>query len=253
MNLLLHGLEAPDVDPGNSLRFRLSEIGDKERVDVILTNPPFGGEEEAGILANFPEDRRTTETTLLFLQLIMRKLKRGGKGRAGVVVPHGALFGDGIAARIKADLLDHFNLHTIVRLREGVFAPYTDIPTNLIFFDTTGPTKDIWFYEQPLPEGRRKYSKTRPFQYEEFLGCLDWWKARKEGPQAWKVKADGLIQRDAQGRVVVVNLDLKNPHAREAIDHRPPLEIVESVILKEQEALAILDEIKKLLTLESSR
>ena len=135
MNLLLHGLESPDIDPGNGLRFRLAEIGEGERVDVILTNPPFAGEEEAGILTNFPDDRRTAETALLFLQVIMRRLKRGGRGRAAVVVPNGLLFGDGIAARIKGDLLGSFNLHTVVRLPEGVFAPYTDIPTNLLLSD----------------------------------------------------------------------------------------------------------------------
>ena len=244
MNLLLHGLEAPVVDPGNSLRFKLTEIGEKDRVEVILTNPPFGGEEEGGILTNFPDDRRTPETALLFLQLIMRRLKKAGKGRAGVVVPNGTLSGDGVAARIKADMLEHLNLHTVVRLREGTFAPYTDIPTNLIFFDTTGPTRDIWFYEQPLPEGRKKYSKTQPLQYEEFADCLAWWSDRQEGPQAWKVRAANLIQRDDQGRVTAVNLDQKNPHAKEAIDHRPPAEIVEGIIAKEREVLAILDEIR---------
>ncbi|MGD0088430.1 MAG: class I SAM-dependent DNA methyltransferase, partial [Planctomycetota bacterium] len=117
MNLLLHGLEAPQIDPGNALRFPLNEIGDRDRVDVILTNPPFGGEEERGILGNFPEDKQTAETALLFLQLIMRKLRRHPEpGRAGLVVPNGTLFGDGICARIKADLLKEFNLHTIVRL-----------------------------------------------------------------------------------------------------------------------------------------
>lgn len=146
MNLLLHGLEAPEIDPGNALRHRLSQIGERERVEVILSNPPFGGEEEAGILSSFPDDRRTTETALLFLQLIMRRLKRKGKGRAAVVVPHGVLFGDGVAARIKADLLEKFNLHTIVRLPEGVFAPYTDIASNLLFFDTSGPTDDIYYW-----------------------------------------------------------------------------------------------------------
>jgi type I restriction enzyme M protein len=161
MNLLLHGLEAPDIDPGNALRFRLSEMGDKDRVDVILTNPPFGGEEETGILTNFPEDRRATETSLLFMQLIMRRLRRGGKGRAAVVVPNGFLFGDGIAARIKADLLGQFNLHTIVRLPEGVFAPYTLITTNILFFDTSGPTENIWYWEHQIAKGRRKYSKTQ--------------------------------------------------------------------------------------------
>lgn len=246
MNLLLHGLEAPDIDPGNALRFRLNEIGERERVNVILTNPPFGAEEEAGILSNFPEDKRTAETALLFLQLIMRKLKRGGKGRAGVVVPHGALFGDGVAARIKADLLEQFNLHTVIRLPEGVFAPYTDIATNLIFFDTTGPTKNIWYWEQCVVEGRRKYSKTQPLQYEEFADCLAWWKKRKQSSQAWKVKASDVIKRSADGRVLEVNLDIKNPHAEKAIDHRPPKEIVRSAIAKEMEAVRMLEELREL-------
>jgi type I restriction enzyme M protein len=246
MNLLFHGLEAPQIDSGNALRFRLAEIGERDRVEVILTNPPFGGEEEAGILTNFPEDRRTAETALLFLQLIMRKLKRSGHGRAGVVVPNGTLFRDGVAARIKSDLLTQFNLHTVIRLPQGVFAPYTDIQTNLIFFDTSGPTDEIWYWEQLAPEGRRKYSKTQPFQYQEFADCLAWWKHREEGPRAWKIRARDLIKLDEEGRVVEVDLDLKNPHSKEAIDHRPPVEIVASAISKEQEILAILDQIKTL-------
>ena len=234
----------PRIDPGNSLRFRLAEIGEDQRVNVILTNPPFGGEEEVGTLNNFPEDRRTAETALLFLQLIMRRLKRAGRGRAAVVVPHGTLFGDGISARIKADLLEKFNLHTVVRLREGVFAPYTDIPANLIFFDTSGPTKDIWYYELPLPEGRKKYSKTAPMAYEEFSGCLAWWNNREEDERAWKVSAADLIQRDAQGRVTGCNLDIKNPHSGEVADHRAPTEIVDAIIAQEKRILGIMDEIK---------
>lgn len=247
MNLLLHGLEAPEIEFGNALRFKLTEIGERDRVEVILTNPPFGGEEEAGILTNFPDDRRTAETALLFLQLIMRRLKRGGHGRAGVVVPHGILFGDGIAARIKADLLEQFNLHTIVRLPEGTFAPYTDIPTNIVFFDTSGPTRDIWYWQQPLPEGRRKYSKTLPLQYEEFASCLAWWPNRSESAHSWKVYGPDLIKRDEHGRVVAVDLDLKNPHAHEAIDHRQPEEIMESAIAKEKEVLDALSELTSLL------
>ena len=244
MNLLLHGLDAPQIDPGNSLRFRLTEIGETERVNVILTNPPFGGEEETGIRNNFPEDRRSEETALLFLQIIMRRLKRAGQGRAGVVVPNGTLFGDGVAARVKSDLLSHFNLHTVVRLPEGVFAPYTDIPTNLIFFDTSGPTKCIWYYEQPRPEGRRKYSKTVPLTYEEFADCLTWWNHREENERAWRVDVQGLVRCDEQGRVTACNLDLKNPHVGETADHRSPVEIVEGIIDKERRVLAIMDEIK---------
>jgi type I restriction enzyme M protein len=144
MNLLLHGMDYPRISPGNSLDVKLSELGDRDRVDIILTNPPFGGEEERGIQNNFPADKQTSETALLFLQLIMRKLRRQPKpGRAGVVVPNGTLFGDGVCARIKEELLKEFNLHTVVRLPNGVFAPYTSIPTNLLFFDRSGPTRDV--------------------------------------------------------------------------------------------------------------
>lgn len=186
MNLLLHGLEAPQIAYGNTLERRVSEIGHSERVDVILTNPPFGGEEEAGIKANFPANMQTAETALLFLQFIMRKLRVAGfgaerGGRAAVVVPNGTLFGDGVCAVIKEEMLKEFRLHTIVRLPQGVFAPYTDIPANLLFFERGGPTQDIWFYELPLPEGRKKYSKTAPLQFEEFTPALAWWNQREEG------------------------------------------------------------------------
>jgi type I restriction enzyme M protein len=246
MNLLLHGLEAPDIDPGNALRFRLSEIGERDRVEVILTNPPFGGEEETGILTNFPDDRRTAETVLLFLQLIMRRLRRGGNGRAAVVVPHGVLFGDGVGARIKADLLERFNLHTVVRLPEGVFAPYTDIATNLIFFDTSSPTGEIDYWEQPAPKGRKKYSKTAPLQSEELADLTAWWETRGDDPRAWRVNGPALIERDEAGQVKAVNLDLKNPRAKEAEDHRSPAEIVDTAVAKEREVLAILHELRAL-------
>src|SRR5207302_185034 len=164
-----------------------TEIKDSERMDIILTNPPFGGEEERGIQSNFPEDKQTAETALLFLQLIMRKLRATPTpGRVGVVVPNGTLFGDGVCARIKQELLTKFNLHTIVRLPNGVFAPYTSIPTNLLFFDRSGPTREVWYYEQPLPEGRRQYTKTQPLQYEELADCLAWWQKREENERAWK-------------------------------------------------------------------
>jgi type I restriction enzyme M protein len=241
MNLLLHGLEAPRIDHGNALRHRLTELGDKERVDVILTNPPFGGAEEKGIQDNFPEDKRSAETALLFLQLIMRKLRRAPKpGRAAVVVPNGTLFGDGVCARIKEDLLKNFNLHTIVRLPNGVFAPYTSIPTNILFFDRSGPTKQVWYYEHSLPEGRKNYTKTQPIQFEEFTECLQWWKKRVENDRAWKVPAAELLANGC-------NLDRKNPSAKEDITHLPPHELAASILKKERRIAEIMEGIQKLL------
>ena len=251
MNLLLHGLEYPEIDPDNALRFPLREIGDRDRVDIIMTNPPFGGEEERGILSNFPEDKQTAETALLFLQLIMRKLRRpvGGSkgGRCGMVVPNGVLFGDGICARIKEELLKEFNLHTIVRLPNGVFAPYTSIPTNLLFFDRSGPTKDIWYYEQPLPEGRKNYTKTQPMQFEEFATCLEWWHNREENERAWKVAAKDVLKYDEQGALVSVNLDIKNPNAKEDFEHLPPEQLADDILKKEQRIAELMAEIKNVL------
>lgn len=215
MNLLLHGLEAPQIAYGNTLERRINEIGHSERVDVILTNPPFGGEEEVGIKANFPPNMQTSETTLLFLQYIMRKLRVAGApiqgngrtsvrgGRAAVVVPNGTLFGDGVSALIKEEMLKEFRLHTVVRLPQGVFAPYTDIQANLVFFERGGPTDTIWYYELSPPEGRKKYSKTAPLQFEEFSPVIDWWNKREEGPQSWKVdfaakRADALAAATPQ-------------------------------------------------------
>jgi type I restriction enzyme M protein len=242
MNLLLHGLEFPQIDSENSLRFPLREIGETQRVDVILTNPPFGGEEERGILGNFPEDRQTSETTLLFLQLITRKLRRApAPGRAGVVVPNGALFGDGVAARIKEELLREFCLHTIVRLPNGVFAHYTNIPTNLLFFDRCGPTKEVWYYELALPEGRKNYTKTKPLQFEEFPDCLAWWRNRAEGERAWRVAAEQIAGNG-------YNLDIKNPNGKKDLEQLPPEELVESILAKEERIVEIMDEIKWLLT-----
>jgi len=251
MNLLLHGLEYPSIAYGNTLARKVTEIGDRDRFDVILTNPPFGGEEEAGIKNNFPADKQTSETALLFLQLIMRLLKRpeknnGVPGRAAVVVPNGTLFADGVCARIKEQLLKEFNLHTIVRLPNGVFAPYTSIPTNLIFFDRDGPTKEIWYYELPPPEGRKNYTKTKPMQFEEFANCTKWFgkKRRDENEHAWKVSADKVLKYDDNGDLASVNLDIKNPHSAEALEHLPPEELAAGIMAKEQQIISIVEEIK---------
>jgi len=251
MNLLLHGLEYPEIDYDNALRFPLREIGDKDRVDIIMTNPPFGGEEEPGIRGNFPEDKQTSETALLFLQLVMRKLRRpvGGYkgGRCGMVVPNGVLFGDGVCARIKEELLKQFNLHTIVRLPNGVFAPYTDIETNLIFFDRPGPTSEIWYYEHPLPEGRNRYTKTKPLQFDEFADCLAWWKNRGGDGRAWKVPADDILKYDESGSLASANLDIKNPNTSDKSEQVPPEQLLDSIMIKEKRIAEVMAEIRQLL------
>jgi len=157
-----------------------------------------------------------------------------------------ALSADGVAARIKAELLTDFRLHTILRLPNGVFAPYTDIPSNIIFFERGGPTRDIWYYELPLPEGRRGYTKTMPLRYEEFADCLGWWGARAESERAWRVDAETIIRRDAGGAILGCNLDVKNPHAAEAVAHLAPAELLARLTARENEVAALLGEIAEL-------
>lgn len=261
MNLLLHGLNYPKIDSGNSLRFPLKDIGDSERVDIVLANPPFGGEEEKGILNNFPDDKQTTETALLFLQLIMRKLKRKKPtqegGRAAIVVPHGTLFAPGIAARVKKQLVEEFNLHTIVRLGEGIFAPYTNIPCNLLFFEARetnhgnqanpnnhGLDNVIWYYELLPPADKKKYSKTKPIQFEEFDEIKKWWHKRKENDNAWKVKIADIIQNDENGKLINVNLDIKNPNRKGDFEYIEPTELVSSIMDKEKRVMQLMKEIE---------
>jgi type I restriction enzyme M protein len=195
MNLLLHGVEFPDIERKNSLATAINLMGSRDQVAVVLTNPPFGGEEEVKIKENFDPKMQTAETTLLFIQLIMRSLKVKPKpGRAGIVVPNGTLFGDGVCAKVKEKLLTEYNLHTIVRLPNGVFSPYTSIPTNLLFFEASQPTQEIWYYEVGLPTDRKTFTKTKPMQDSDFEECLAWWDNREEGDpsgicqaaRAWK-------------------------------------------------------------------
>jgi type I restriction enzyme M protein len=240
MNLALHGIEQPAIVRDNALAYPVTQIRAADRVDVVLTNPPFGGEEEKAIQTNFPEATRTAETALLFVQLVERMLKPGG--RCGMVVPNGFLFGDGIAARVRERLLRECQVHTVVRLPSGAFAPYTDIPTNLIFFEKTGRTRDVWFYEIPMPEGRKKYSKTRPMRFEEFAGCQAWWggvsrEGRVESEQAWRVPI-GEIESNG------FNLDSRNPNRPTDLAHRPPRELATELIENEREIMRLLNAIE---------
>jgi len=217
-NLLLHGIDVPSsVRHDNTLSRPLRDWSPKERVDCIVTNPPFGGMEEDGIESNFPAEFRTRETADLFLVLIMKLLKPGG--RAGLVLPDGTLFGEGVKTRIKKALLTECNLHTIVRLPNGVFNPYTGIRTNLLFFTKGAPTTEVWYYEHPYPPGAKSYNKGKPIRIEEFESEKAWWTNRVENEQAWRV---GIDQIRAGG----YNLDLKNPKKPDEgpgdIDHLLP-------------------------------
>jgi type I restriction enzyme M protein len=233
-NLLLHGIDVPSsVRHDNTLARPLRDWSPKERVDVIVTNPPFGGMEEDGIEANFPTEFRTRETSDLFLVLLMKVLKPGG--RAGLVLPDGTLFGEGVKTRIKEALLTDCNLHTIVRLPNGVFSPYTGIRTNLLFFTKGQPTTEIWYYEHPYPQGAKSYNKGKPIRIEEFEPEKKWWKRRVENQHAWRVS----IEQIREGNY---NLDLKNPHTSgaEPSDVFNLLPQYESLLTKIAETRALL-------------
>ncbi len=242
-NMMLHGIEVPvQIRHDNTLNKPLSSWD--SNIDVIVTNPPFGGTEEDGIEKNFPSEMQTRETADLFLQLIVEVL--ADKGRAAVVLPDGTLFGEGVKTKIKKMLMEECNLHTIVRLPNGVFNPYTGIKTNLLFFTKGQPTKDVWFYEHPYPAGVKNYSKTKPMKFEEFEAEISWWgneadgfAARVENEQAWKVSIDDIIARN-------FNLDIKNPHVGEVISHDPD-ELLAQYAKQQKEIQTLRNELKSIL------
>ena len=242
-NMLLHGIEDPSfVRHDNTLARPYISWGQSDRVDIVLTNPPFGGREEDGIDSNFPQHFRTKETADLFLALIIRLLKPGG--RAAVVLPDGTLFGEGVKTRLKEHLMEECNLHTIVRLPNSVFKPYASIGTNLLFFEKGEPTKDVWFWEHRVPETQKAYSMTKPIKLEHLQDCIEWWggakrKGRNETPQAWKVSIDDLKARG-------YNLDIKNPHTVDD-DHGDPEELLEELKAAEAETARLRDQLKAIL------
>jgi type I restriction enzyme M protein len=242
-NMLLHNIEDPSfVRHDNTLARPYIGWEKSDRVDIILTNPPFGGREEDGIESNFPAHFRTKETADLFLALFIRLLKPGG--RAAVVLPDGTLFGEGVKTRLKEHLLEECNLHTIVRLPNSVFKPYASIGTNLLFFEKGEPTRDIWFYEHRVPEGQKAYSMTKPIRFEHLQGCIDWWggaerKDRRETEQAWKVSLDEIRARN-------YNLDFKNPHTK-ADDHGDPEELLAQLDEAEKQTANLRDRLKSIL------
>ncbi|HAE0520817.1 TPA_asm: SAM-dependent DNA methyltransferase [Salmonella enterica subsp. enterica serovar Enteritidis str. P125109] len=246
-NLLLHDIDNPIIVHGNSLEKNVRDYSEREKFEVILMNPPYGGSEIDGIKMNFPLELRSSETADLFMSVIMYRLKKDG--RAGVILPDGFLFGeDGSKLAIKEKLIKEFNLHTIIRLPHSVFAPYTSIHTNMLFFDNTKPTEDVWFYRLDMPEGYKNFSKTRPIKLEHFEPALEWWDNRMEiidgkNEKARKFKAEEVIKRN-------YNLDLcKFPQDEEVI--LEPQELIENYVAERSrlnhEIDSILSEIQSML------
>ena len=243
-NMLLHGIEDPSfLRHDNTLARPWISWGQNERVDIVLTNPPFGGIEEDGIKSNFPKRFQTSETADLFLALIIRLLKPGG--RAAVVLPDGSLFGEGVKTRLKETLMKECNLHTIVRLPNSVFKPYAAIGTNLLFFEKGEPTRDIWFWEHLVPAGQKAYSMTRPIRLEHLDDCAAWWGGRErenraEGGRAWKSSAADI---EARG----YNLDIRNPHTK-SDDLGDPEALLAQLNATEAEVNSIRDQLKSALS-----
>lgn len=177
-NLFLHEIDDPKIVHGNTLEKNVREYTNDEKFDIIMMNPPFGGSELETIKNNFPAELRSSETADLFMAVIMYRLKENG--RVGVILPDGFLFGEGVKTRLKQKLVDEFNLHTIIRLPHSVFAPYTGIHTNILFFDKTKKTEETWFYRLDMPDGYKNFSKTKPMKSEHFNPVRDWWENREE-------------------------------------------------------------------------
>lgn len=221
-NMLLHGLDYPMINHDNSLIRDVLDYTDDDKFDVVLMNPPYGGNEKTEVKNHFPSDLASSETADLFMSVIMYRLKKNG--RAAVILPDGFLFGaDNAKVAIKKKLLSEFNLHTVVRMPHSVFAPYTSITTNILFFDNTKPTEETWFYRLDMPDGYKNFSKTKPMKLEHFNSVMDWWKNREEiqvdgNPKAKKYSASEIAEHS-------YNLDLCGfPHEEEEI--LEPLELI---------------------------
>ncbi|MDR1854557.1 MAG: type I restriction-modification system subunit M [Azoarcus sp.] len=238
-NMFLHDIDDPAVFHANTLEKNVRDYKEGDRFDVVLMNPPFGGNEKEGIKINFPADLRSSETYDLFMTVIMYRLKKSG--RAAVIIPDGFLFGtDNAKVAIKKKLLEEFNLHTVLRMPHSVFSPYASITTNILFFDHATPTAETWFYRLDMPEGYKHFSKTKPIRLEHFAPALEWWGERRE------IAVDGFdkARRYAVGELVErnYNLDLCGfPHEEEEI--LPPHELIQQYQEKRASLNADIDRI----------
>lgn len=235
-NLILHDIEVPNISFRDALDQPLSNYTEKDRVDAILANPPFGGIVANNNESNFPQSFRTKESADLFLVLMMHLLKMGG--RVGIVLPDGSLKGDGVKQRVREKLLSECNLHTIIRLPDSIFQPFAGVATNLLFFNKGTQTREVWYYEHRLPEGQKSYSKTKPIRLEEFQPIKDWWGNRAESEVCWKVNIHQIQERN-------FDLDIKNPNKQEDSHEYTSQEIIkllQNSFAKSKELLNLLKE-----------
>ena len=239
-NLLLHDIDEPNIMHGNSLEKNVRDYKDEDRFDCIMMNPPYGGTEEKIIQSNFPTELQTSETADLFVALILYRLKQNG--RVGIILPDNFLFGNENSQKaLKERLLNECNLHTIVKLPAGVFAPYTSITTNILFFDKTEATKEIWYYDVPLPEGYRSFSKTKPFKSIHLDGVRKWWNDRnKEDLNSYKVSMDEVISKE-------YNLDFKNPNKLVEEKEYTLDELLTTMDVKSKNIVSLVDKIREAL------
>ena len=234
-NLILHDINLPSIRYGDSLAQPLSQYRHRDRADLILANPPFGGVVSDNNESNFPQSYRTKESADLFLILMIHLLKDGG--RAAIVLPDGSLTGDGVKQRIRQKLLEDCNLHTIIRLPNSVFQPYASVATNLLFFTKGTATQNVWYYEHQLPAGYKAYSKTKPIQLAEFDNLKTWWRQRQASQQAWSVDITSI---KANG----YNLDIKNPHQPQAEQQQSSTELLDLLQQSFSKSDQLLDQLR---------
>ena len=243
-NMLIHDIDDPNILHGNALEMDYKELRKMEPFDVVLMNPPYGGSEKDSVKVNFPTELRSSETADLFMNVIMYRLKKNG--RCAVIIPDGFLFGtDNGKFNIKKKLFGEFNVHTVVRMPHSVFAPYTSIRTNILFFDNTEPTKETWFYRVDMPEGYKNFSKTKPMKLEHFNDAINWWENREEievdgFPKAKRYSIDEIVERS-------YNIDLCGfPHEEEVI--LEPMDLIQEYQEKRASLNAEIDHVLEQIT-----
>ena len=240
MNMMLHGIEEPNIARVNTLETKLSDIQENLQHDIILTNPPFGGEEQDSIKKKLPARFQSKDTALGFLLHCMARLKEDGK--CAIILPKGELLsGMGVFFRVREKLLEECKIHTIIKLHESVFKPYAGIPTNILFFDKNGTTDDIWYYQMDLPKGIKAYNKTNPIKSEDFVEVIKWFNDKKANNNAWKINKNKLVNLD---------LDVDNPKKKNNTRIYTPHEFIDKIINDESKTLDELKSIKEILKRE---